>query len=213
LPGRYSSSDSAIVAKEKKPGSVPSNEAVKAIDDVLSIVKDMTLYGNTMKTYKKAGDERSGGFCTVPVKYEFKDRDTKAKAEKVLRKHCNVHCATPYPVMTRECIRQIVAEVKKDYPDNFVRVTIDLKKMLFKVSRNAPDSSNNPGWHSRDADIPIPREALDCNLRRVPDGFKLIIPPSPPQKNNKELSDGYTAVDDITMSQVEEVATQSDQNS
>jgi hypothetical protein len=39
--------------KEKKPGSIPSFEAVEAIDDVLSIVKDMTLYGNETRTYKK----------------------------------------------------------------------------------------------------------------------------------------------------------------
>jgi hypothetical protein len=169
--------------KEKKTGSVPSSEAVDAIDDVLSIVKDMAFLGNSTKTYRKAGDDRSGGFCTVPVKYEFRDRDTKAQAERVLRKYCDVQCATPYPPMVRECIKQIVAESKKAYPDNFIRVTIDTQKMLFKVSRNAPDTSDNPGWHSRDVDIPIPTEAMDCTVKRPPRDFKLHIPPSPPQKS------------------------------
>jgi hypothetical protein len=192
--------------KEKRPGSIPSSEAVEAIDDVLSIVKDMTLYGNETRTYKKHGDARSGGFCTVPVKYEFRDRDVKAKAEKVLRKYCDVQCSTPYPPMVRECIKQIVAECKKDYPNNFIRVTVDVNNMLFKVTRNAPDTAESPGWHSRDADIPIPPEALDLGLKKAPLGFKLHIPPSPPKKDRAERR---ASENDITMSQPEEAATQS----
>jgi hypothetical protein len=201
---------SMAARKEKKTGLIPSNEAIDAIDDVLSIVKNMSMLGNTTKTYKHPRDARSGEFCTVPVKYEFSDRDVKANAEKVLRKYCDVQCSTPYPAIVRECIKQIVAEVKKDYPNNFVRVTVDTNDMVFKVTRNAPDTSENPGWHSRDENIPIPDVALDVNARWAPRDFRLVIPPSPSKKVVVQSSAEQTSENDIEMSaSVDEAASQS----
>jgi hypothetical protein len=108
--------------------------------------------------------------------------------------------------MVRECIKQIVAEVKKDYPNNYIRVTVDVNNMQFKVTKNAPDTAESPGWHSRDADIPIPAEAMDIGLKKPPLGFKLHIPPSPPKKDRAERR---ASGNDITMSQPEEATTQS----
>jgi hypothetical protein len=55
----------------------------------------------TTKVYK-GKDGKDAGFCTVPVKYQFKDRDQKTFAEKTLRETCKVKCSTPYPVIVRE---------------------------------------------------------------------------------------------------------------
>ena len=64
-------------AKEGKQTSTPSNEAVTALDDVLSLASDMSFFGNTTKSYKNPRDNKSGSFCTIPVKYTFKDKDTR----------------------------------------------------------------------------------------------------------------------------------------
>jgi hypothetical protein len=161
--------------KEKKNGSVPSDNTVEEIDDVLSIVKNMEFYGDTTKTYRNPKDKKSGLFCTVPIRYDFSDRDIKVKAESVLRKRCGIQCTTPYPAYTRECIRQIVDHVKQYFPDNFVRVNVDTKNMVFKVMRNPPDDDPNPGWKVMIDDIPIPREAMDVSAKRVPKDFKIIF--------------------------------------
>jgi hypothetical protein len=101
---------SAMAAKlDKNTGTTPTTESVEAIDDVLSMVENMEVYGNETKTYKHPSD---GAFCTVPVKYEFETPAIKFKAEKVLRKVCGAQCTTPYPVGVRECIKQIVTVVK-----------------------------------------------------------------------------------------------------
>jgi hypothetical protein len=86
---------SAMAAKiESKPGkspsSVPSAESVEALDDVLSMVENMELYGNETKTYKHPSDKLSGAFCTVPVGYEFSTPAIKFKAKKFYGK-----CAEP----------------------------------------------------------------------------------------------------------------------
>jgi hypothetical protein len=177
---------SAMAAKlDKNTGTTPTTESVEAIDDVLSMVENMELYGNETKTYKHPSDKMSGAFCTVPVKYEFETPAIKFKAEKVLRKVCGAQCTTPYPVGVRECIKQIVTVVKNRYPDNFVRVNVDTKNMVFKVARKPPKDAPVSKWQYREEHVPIPAMALDLTMRRPPVDFKLDIPATPP-KNRKE---------------------------
>ena len=111
--------------QEGKQSSSPSNDAVTALDDVLSLAEDMTFFGKSTKSYKNNKDDKSGSFCTIPVKYTFRNKDTKIRAEAVLRERCKVNCSTTYPVVLRECIKQVVEHVKQSYKDNFVRVTVD----------------------------------------------------------------------------------------
>jgi hypothetical protein len=162
--------------KEEKNGTIPSADSIAAIDDVLSVVKNISFFGSGTKSYVNSKDAQSGAFCTAPVKYEFKDKDTKFAAEKILRTTCGVSCTTPYPSMVRECSKQIVDVVKSDFPDNFVRVNIDTEKMVFKVARKPPKDAPDPAWKHGKVDIPIPKAALDISVRRVPKDFKLEIP-------------------------------------
>jgi hypothetical protein len=163
-------------AKEKKNGPVPSPETIEALDDVLSLVNNMELYGDTTKTYRHPTDKNSGLFCTVPVRYDFQDKDTRIRAEAILRKSCGVQCATPYPPFVKECIRQLVQRVKRQFPDNYVKVHVDTRDMVFLVARNPPKDDPDPGWKYRIGDIPIPREVMDLRNRRVPKGWVLPIP-------------------------------------
>jgi hypothetical protein len=169
-------------------GTRPSQEAMETIDDVLSVVENMELYGKETRTYKHPSDELSGSFCTVPVRYEFHDPATKFRAEKVLRKMCGAQCTTPYPLMVRECVKQIVTVVKNRYPDNFVRVNVDTRNMVFKVARKPPKDAPNPKWQYRDEHVPIPDLALDLTLRKVPANFKLDIPATPQKSRSRSAS-------------------------
>jgi hypothetical protein len=178
--------------KEKRNGTIPTAESISAIDDVLSVVKNISFFGTGTKTYTNSKDAQSGAYCTAPVKYEFKDRDTKFAAEKILRATCDVSCTTPYPTIVRECIKQIVDSVKVEYPDNFIRVTIDTEKMVFKVARKPPKGAADPSWKYGKVDIPIPKAALDISARRVPKDFRFeipdITPPGSPTRNNSRKS-------------------------
>jgi hypothetical protein len=185
--------------KENKKGTIPSSESVGAIDDVLSVVKNISFFGSGTKSYSNDKDELSGAYCTAPVKYEFKDRETKFAAEKILKTTCGINCSTPYPTLVRECIKQIVQEVKSVYPDNFVRVTVDTSQMLFKVARRPPKDTPDNGWKYGKVGIPIPESALDINCRRVPKGFKLEIPdidsPAKVNRSNSTSSSGSSVME------------------
>ena len=90
---------SMAAKNEGKLSSTPSDESIMAIDDVLSMTAGMSLFGNGTKSYKNPKDKESGSFCTLPVKYEFRDKDTRIRAETTLRSRCKVRCTTPYPVI------------------------------------------------------------------------------------------------------------------
>jgi hypothetical protein len=166
---------------EKRPGSVPSEDTVAGIDDILSVVQDIEFYGKKTRTYNNPKDAKSGAFCTLPVRYEFPDRETRIEAETYLRQKCGVNCATPYPIILRECIKQVIDKVKADYPDNQVKVAVDTKRFCLRVARRCTvegDANYSKKWNSYERLIPLPNEVLGIAARKVPEGFKMeFLPP------------------------------------
>jgi hypothetical protein len=127
---------------EERPGSIPEEDTVATIDDVLSMAKRIDFYGRKTKTYTNTRDSKSGSFCTIPVLYEFADKDTRFEAETYLRNKCGAHCSTPYPTILRECIRQVVDAVKVEYPNDQVKVTVDANNFCLRTARRVPVEGN-----------------------------------------------------------------------
>ena len=69
----------AAVAEGRSPSN-PSNESVALIDDVLSVAESISFFGSGTRSVTKKG-ALSGSYCTVPVCYTFKDKDTRFRAE------------------------------------------------------------------------------------------------------------------------------------
>ena len=178
---------SKMAAKtENNNTSIPSEESRETLDDVLSLAKGITFFGKQTKTYRNPKDpENSGAFCTLPVKYDFKDRDTRAKAESILRERCKVNCATPYPVILRECIKQAVNAVKTKSPGSAVRANVDAKNLTLKLSKKKPGESDYAYWQNP---IPLPSEAYDISAKKVPEGFtfKIDLTPTPIRQAEEE---------------------------
>jgi hypothetical protein len=170
----------AAKLEEGNNTSVPCDDTVAAIDDVLSIVKGVEFFGRKTKSYTNSRDPLSGSFCTLPVKYEFHDKDDRILAETILKDKCGIHSTTPYPTVLRECIRQVVEKVKTDYPDSQVKVTVDCNDTCLRVSKRVKKEGSDNKWVSFDYSIPLPPLALNVDLRKVPDNFKLeLLPPGP----------------------------------
>ena len=166
---------------EGKPDSTPSMEAIAAIDDLLSVTKGMEFFGRTTKTYRNSRDPDSDAFCTIPVKYVFKDRDTRMKAEQILRSRCKVNCSTPYPTILRECIKQTAEHFKDKYPGDLIRVSVITNKFALKVMRKP--AGDNTVWSELDRTIPLPADALNVLARSVSKDFVM------PMYDNRQLSE------------------------
>jgi hypothetical protein len=160
-------------------GSVPKNDTVLALDDVLSIVQNVKFYGKTTKTYKNPKDPMSGSYCTIPVRYDFLDKESRAYAETVLKEKCKVQCSVPYPAVLREASKQIVEQVKNTNPNHFVKVNIDTSSMTFKVVKRPMLAEGDKGkktWSNACDPIPIPDACLDVTSRKAPEDFRLVLP-------------------------------------
>jgi hypothetical protein len=189
----------AAKLEEGNKTTIPCEDTVAAIDDVLSIVKSVEFFGKKTKTYTNNRDPLSNSFCTVPVKYEFNDKDDRISAETLLRDKCGIHSTTPYPTVLKECIRQVVEKVKRDYPNSQVKVTVDTKNPSLRVSHRIKKTEGINKWESFNNTIPLPKLALNVNLRKVPENFTMeYLPPgvdkgiggSPVKVNSMEISPG-----------------------
>jgi hypothetical protein len=192
IMNKHSMSEKASMALAKmaasvecKKSSVPSQDKIEALDDITSMVTNMEFFGTNTKVYK-GKDGKETGFCTVPVKYQFKDRDQKTFAEKTLREICKVKCSTPYPAIVRECIKQVVDHVRGSHPQDYVRVSVVTKEFALKVSRRAP--GKDLPWIDYPDLLRLPNEALDINARKAPEGLRMFFLPSEPQESMEECS-------------------------
>jgi hypothetical protein len=172
-------------AVEKRNSQVPSPEAIAVIDDITSQVTNMEFYGSNTKQYTGKGADDSNAFCTVPVKYQFKDREQRVFAEKQLRETCKVKCATPYPTVVRECIKQVVDHVRQSHPDDFVKVNVHAKDFALKVYRR-PKGNNLP-WIEYPDLLRLPNEAWNVSLKTVPKGLKMFFLPSEPEMEDDDM--------------------------
>jgi hypothetical protein len=110
-------------------------DAEDAIDDILSCVK-LDFLGTTSKKFynkKNPQDPRNDSFCTMPVRFEFKDKVTRMQAEKTLRKVCSVSCAVPYPKRLRAMMDNLISEGKKKFPNCYIRTRVDVDNLTIEA--------------------------------------------------------------------------------
>jgi hypothetical protein len=160
-------------------GTIPKDDTVAALDDVLSIVKGMKFYGKATKSYNNPKDQLSGSYCTIPVRYDFADKESRLYAESVLRDKCKVQCSTPYPLILRETIKQLVEQTKVKYRGHYVKVSVDTAAMTLRILKRpllAEGDTSKKIWSTVGNDIPIPDACLDIGARKIPINYKVNIP-------------------------------------
>jgi hypothetical protein len=154
----------AAAEVEGREGRGPSKESISALDDVMSVTQNVVLYGKVTRPFenkKNPQDPKNKSFFTLPIRYEFKDRETRLEAETILRDTCKIDCTTPYPANLRSCIRQTIDHFRKDYPEDYIKVTVDTQDLTLRVSRKV----KGDGWYNHKEPIPIPELALDIRSR------------------------------------------------
>ena len=85
-------------------------DAEEVLDDLLSCSK-LEFLGSSLRKYLNNNNNKdplNGKMCTMPVRFDFKDRETRIQAEISLRKICQVRCSTPYPKKLRQLLNKLV---------------------------------------------------------------------------------------------------------
>ena len=158
---------------EERPQGRPTDDTVTMLEDAISLVKGMEFYGKSTKPFTNKGkvdDPRNGKFCTIPVKMNFKDKETKQQVESLLRNKCKIQCTTPYPLNLRKAIRATVETEKAKYPEHFIQVRVDPEALSLKLSRKGKDGK----WFNSYETILLDDSVLDLgrtgNVERMEEG-------------------------------------------
>jgi hypothetical protein len=127
---------SAVVAGARAADEDPA-EAVRVMDDALSVVQDMDFIGASSKPFrgKTEQDLRNGTFCTMPIKFKFEDRDARIHFETTVRKQCTLKASMSLPRAIRLEQSAFLKAVKPRYPEEVVTVRLDTLNMRLQAFR------------------------------------------------------------------------------
>jgi hypothetical protein len=165
------------VSKRNNRG-IPTQGVIDTLDDLMSMVKHMDFFGKVTKPCRVPGNpELNNTYYSIPVRMRFQDRDTRARAEAILRSTCQVGTTIPYPAILRECMQRTMKHYKDMYQGDYIRVNLELSKMTLKVSRREGSRENKGEWHVCASNIKLPDEVLDVASRKVPAVLPLEFPP------------------------------------
>jgi len=174
---------------EKLTTSHPCETTREILDDATGMAEKIQFYGRQTKSYRNPKDPNSGAYCTLPVRYDFSDRDMRIRVEKILREKCDANCSTPYPLVVRECIKRVAAATKAVYPEAAVRVNVDAHNFCLRVGTKAKDQQK---FYWIRKPVPLPTCALDTELKKLPRDFDFEITLIPGEnggatKNNEQI--------------------------
>jgi len=150
-------------AVEGKTNGRPSDDTVTMLEDTLSMVKGMEFFGKVTKPFSNKSapqDPENGKYCTIPVKMAFKDKDSKVRAETVLRTTCKLQCSTPYPLKLRQVIKETIAAQKAAHPEEFIQVRVDAENGMLKISRKVGGRLAGK-WHNNVDVVTLTDEVMD----------------------------------------------------
>jgi hypothetical protein len=128
----------AAVETAKAEGTDPA-EAVRVMDDALSVVTDMEFIGASSQKFisKNVNDTRNNKFCTMPIKFKFEDRDSRIHFETSVRKYCKLKATMSLPRAIRDEQTAFQKAVKQRYPDEVVTVRVDTWTASLQAYRKA----------------------------------------------------------------------------
>jgi hypothetical protein len=152
----------------------PSQGIIDSLDDLISVATNMEFFGKVTKPCKIPG--KNATFYTIPVKLKFKDRDTRMRAENILRDLCQVSISTPYPFILRECIKRTTSHYKDKYPDSFIKVNVEPNSQSLRVSMRPGPKEEKNDWVVIERHVPLPPAAMDVAARKLPDDFEISFP-------------------------------------
>jgi hypothetical protein len=135
-------------------------DAEDVIDDILSCTK-FEFLGNATKKYfntRNLADPMNDKMCTVPVRMDFRDRNSRIQAEINLRKICRTSCSVPYPKKLRAMLNELVREGKKSHPNCFIKTRVNVDNLTVDAQ-----AKTDKGWVDLNLVKTIPLNILDNN--------------------------------------------------
>jgi hypothetical protein len=130
---------------------------IRVVNDALSCADNVEFLGQT--TARKIDNRDPANpitlpFCTMPVKLEFPDKNTRIHFEKTLRKYCKLKASISLPIQIRKFQSLFLAAMRARYPGKVVMARPDTASLSL-VAFMKEEGAN--AWTRCQEKVPIPR--------------------------------------------------------
>jgi hypothetical protein len=187
LNGALAAGLKAATLKVAADAGMDANEAIRVVNDALSCADNVDFKGQTSSKHIDKRDPNNPivmPFCSMPVKLDFPDRNTRIHFERTIRKHCNLRATISLPTIIRQYQALYLNAVKERYPGRAVMVRPDVASLSLVAlvkEEGGGAWTRCPGGH------PIPRGIM------LPD-YTLPNRVDLPAAGDAELGDGDDAM-------------------
>jgi hypothetical protein len=164
LNGAFAAGLKAATMKVAEESGGDAVESIRVVNDALSCVDNIEFVGQS--SFRKI-DKRDPAnpvtlpYCTMPVKLDFSDKNTRIHFERSLRKFCGIKASMSLPFEIRKYQGLFYKAMKTRYPDRVVTVRPDTPSMsLVAFMKN----EGGAGWTRCRESVAIPRGILLPNF-------------------------------------------------
>ena len=128
------------------------NESLRLVDDALSCVDNLEFLGQRSKPYKLPGGAESG-YCSMPVKLSFPDRETRINFERTVRDSTGLRVSQSLPQPIRDHMAAFRKAMEGRYRDQIVLVRTDTRNLVLTALRKTDGEGK---WTQCSESVPIP---------------------------------------------------------
>jgi hypothetical protein len=157
LNGAFAAGLKAATMKVAESSGADAVEAIRVVNDALSCADNVEFLGqNTAQKIDRKDPAKPVvlPFCTMPVKLEFPDKNTRIHFEKTLRKQCNLKATISLPKQIRKFQSLFLNAMRERYPGKFVMARPDTASLSLIAFMKDGGAS---GWTRCQEKVPIPR--------------------------------------------------------
>jgi hypothetical protein len=157
LNGAFAAGLKAATMKVASGSGTDANEKIRLVNDALSCADNLEFVGQTTARRIDKRDPANpivSPYCTMPVKLDFPDKDTRIHFEKTLRKHCGIKSSMSLPFQIRRYQGLFLKAMKERHVGRVVTARPDASSLSF-VAFMKNEGGN--GWTRCRESVPIPR--------------------------------------------------------
>ena len=122
------------------------------MEDALSCVEDLDFLGQRSQPYKLPGGSESG-FCSMPIKLTFSDRDSRINFERTVREHTGLRASQSFPKPIRDQMSAFRKALQDRYKDQIILVRPDSRSLTLSALRKTDGEGR---WTQCHESLPIP---------------------------------------------------------
>jgi hypothetical protein len=147
----------AATMKVASESGSDANEKIRIVNDALSCADNVEFVGQTTarKIDKRdPANPKVSPFCTMPVKLDFPDKNTRMHFEKTLRTHCKVKASMSLPFQIRKYQSMFLKSMKERYVGRVVTARPEASSLSYIAFMK---EEGGGGWSRCRESVPIPR--------------------------------------------------------